>query len=344
MKTPGATGCGMAHQHAKGYLALPDAAKIVAYCDIVPENAAAYRDEYGDGAEPIYADFEQMLARENLDMVSISTWPHLHAPMVIACAEARVKAIHCEKPMAPTWGEAKRMAAACEASGTQLTFDHQRRFGQPFRKAKEILKSGEIGELVRVEASCGNLFDWGTHWFDMSFYYNDDTPAEWVLGQMEPRGAKLLFGAPLETQGISHWKFTNGVHGLLVTGFEAGWNVQNRLVGTDGVIELDPKGGPTLRVMGKSQAGWREVPVTESLHGPGFIERAIADALDALKTGREPELSARRALQSSEVMFATYESSRRQGRVTLPLDIEDSPLQAWLDAHGVNLGARSAPS
>ena len=54
-------------------------------------------------------DYHEMLARENLDIVSICTWPHLHAPMVIAAAEAGVRAIHCEKPMAPTWGEARRM-------------------------------------------------------------------------------------------------------------------------------------------------------------------------------------------------------------------------------------------
>jgi len=51
---------------------------------------------------------------------------------------AGVKAIHCEKPMAPTWGESLKMAAACDKAGIQLTFGHQRRFLDAFRKAKEL--------------------------------------------------------------------------------------------------------------------------------------------------------------------------------------------------------------
>jgi hypothetical protein len=51
-----------------------------------------------------------------------------------------------------------------------------------------------------------------------------------------------------------------------------------------------------------------------------------------LKTGREPELAGRRALQATELIFATYESSRKRGRVDLPLQIEDSPLLSMLQA------------
>jgi hypothetical protein len=63
---------------------------------------------------------------------------------------------------------------------------------------------------------------------------------------------------------------------------------------------------------------------------PENVVRAVLDLIDALKTGREPALSARRALQATEVMFATYESSRRRARVDLPLEIEDSPLDAMI--------------
>jgi UDP-N-acetylglucosamine 3-dehydrogenase len=178
-KTPGATGAGMAHEHAQGYKASPDAA-IVALADINLDNARAFQDEHG--GERIYRDYQEMLAQEALDIVSISTWPHLHAEMVIAAAEAGVRAIHCEKPMAPTWGEAQRMVQVCEEHGAQLTFNHQRRFDSEYRKAKELLKVGRIGNLQRMEGGCPDLFDWGTHWFDMLFFYNDETPAEWVIG------------------------------------------------------------------------------------------------------------------------------------------------------------------
>ena len=327
LRQEGATGFGMSHAHARGYAASPDA-EIVALADIRLENARLFQAEHG--GERIYEDYAEMLAKERLDIVSVTVWPHLHAEMVIAAAKAGVKAIHCEKPMAPTFGEARRMVQACAASGTQLTFNHQRRFGAPFRKAKELLASGAIGDLIRLEAQCSNLHDWGTHWFDMLFYYNDEEPAEWVIGQIDPRGGSKIFGVPVEGQGISYFKYRNGVYGHLVTGYESGWEAQNRLVGTAGVIEVGPSREIPLRIWGQGQSGWQEVPLEGGLHGQDYVKLAILDLIDALKTGREPELSGRRALQATELIFATYESSRRRGRVDLPLDIEDSPLLAML--------------
>ena len=72
-----------------------------------------------------------------------------------------MRAIHCEKPMAPTWGEAKAMHKAAAQKGIQLTFNHQRRFLQPFREARRLAREGAIGRLVRLEGACDNLIDWG---------------------------------------------------------------------------------------------------------------------------------------------------------------------------------------
>jgi len=327
--TEGASGYGMARSHALGYEASPDA-EIVALADINLDNARAFQVDHGGDA--LYADYREMLAKENLDMVSITTWPNLHAEMVIAAAEAGVRAIHCEKPMAPTFGEAKLMVEACERRGAQLTFDHQRRFGPTFRKAKALLTEGAIGDLVRVEAHCANMFDWGTHWFDMMFFYNDEMPAQWVLGQIEARGGQPIFGVPIEGQGISYFCWENGVYGLLVTGQKSSLEASNRLVGTQGVIEVGHSPEEPLRLWNAASGGWQVVEAEGGLHGSDFFRLAILDTIDALETGREPELSARRALRATELIFATYESSRRRGRVDLPLEIEDSPFLSMLES------------
>jgi predicted dehydrogenase len=320
----------MSHLHAQGYNSTPDA-QLVALADVVDENARAFAEQHCTEAA-IYSDYHQMLANEALDIVSIGTWPHLHTEMVLAAANAGVKAIHCEKPMATTYGDSLRMVQECDRLGVQLTFNHQRRFNEPFIKAKELLDSGAIGKLERLEASCGNLYDWGTHWFDMMFYYNDEAPAEWVIGQIDLRNGPTFFGVDLEGQGISNIKFSNGVHGLLMSGANTGWGASNRLTGTDGVIEVGPPGGGAdfqhMRIMGKGRDGWEWVPTSESIHGPNAIAAGVRDVVDALKNSREPQLSGHRALRATELIFATYESSRRRGRVDLPLDIEDSPLAA----------------
>lgn len=328
-KTPQRPWGGQAQRHVEAMKG--PAAQLAAMSDVALENAQAFQAEHG--GERIYTDYREMLQKESLDFVSICTWPGLHAEMVIACAQAGVRAIHCEKPMALTFGDARRMVEECESHGAQLTFNHQRRFGEPFQRAREMLRAGEIGELQRVEGMCDNLFDWGTHWFDMFFFYNGEAPAQWVLGQIEWRGAGTVFGAPIEKQGLSHIRFENGVHGLLVTGHQSGneWGARNRLVGTRGIIEVgvrepNSKGDSVpLRILGRGD-GWQNVPTSEGLDAGEAVTRGILDAIDALQNNREPELSGRRALRATEVIFATYESSRRRGRVEMPLQAEDSAL------------------
>jgi predicted dehydrogenase len=242
--------------------------------------------------------------------------------------------------MAPTWGEAKEMARVCRENDVQLTFNHQRRFASPFRRAKALLDDGAIGQLLRVEAFTSNLFDWGTHWFDMMFFYNDEQPVDWVLGQIDARGGRAIFGVMVEGQGLSVFRWNNGVLGLLLTGqgelyehpnLPSDAACANRLLGTEGTIEVGVAKGPQLRLRSPDTGGaWQTVEVGGQIHGHEHVVSAVLDLVDALKTGREPELSARKALQATELIFATYESSRRRARVSLPLDIEDSPYLAML--------------
>jgi predicted dehydrogenase len=321
----------IAHRHAGAYVQLPDT-EIVAVADISQKSLESFQNQYAIATS--YTSYQEMLAQENLDVVSVCTWPHHHSSMVVACAEAGVRAVHCEKPMATTYGDAKRMVEYCTSKGTQLSFNHQRRFGAPYRKAKELLKEGRIGNLLRLEARTSNLFDWGTHWFDMMFYYNDETPAEWLIGQVEPRDSREVYGAPVESQALAYWKWQNGVYGMMTTGFQAGPSAPNTLIGTEGRIEVGATGGPALRMWGKGQPDWEEVPVEAEPHSTILTGMAIQDVIDALKERREPELSAQRALQATQLIFATYESSRRRGRISLPLEIEDSPIQELINNVG----------
>ncbi|HEU5102589.1 MAG TPA: hypothetical protein VFU22_26375, partial [Roseiflexaceae bacterium] len=82
------------------------------------------------------------------------------------------------------------------------------------------------------------------------------------------------------------------------------------------------------------QSAWQavELPDREASDLEEPIQLGILDLIESLKAGREPELSGRKALQATELIFATYESSRRRGRVDLPLEIDDSPLMAMLGA------------
>ena len=326
-------GYAMAYDHAHAFQAL-DTCELVACADIVEENARAFAEAYG--IEDVYLDYHKMLAEAKLDVVSICTWMHLHEEMVLATCKAGVKAIHCEKPMAYTWGGAKRMAAAAREAGVQLTFNHQRRYGAPFVMAKKLLDDGAIGELVRLECECGNMYDSGTHFIDMFSLFNHETPAKWVIGQIDYRRESLVFGAHCENQQVVLTEYDNGVFGLIMTGVRGGGHPvgsTDKLIGTDGVVEIGVVDGPPIRYRRAGEKEWT-APDTggESIHGPGFIDRAIADAVACLLAGRKCQLDAENALIATEIIFGAYESSRRRGRVDFPLDIDDNPLVAMVES------------
>ena len=322
----GVIGCGgRGHAHAEGY-AEDERVEIAACADPSEEARTALAERFG--VESTWADYGEMLDRERLDLVSVCTWPHLHRPMIEAAAAAGARAIHAEKPMAPTWGDARALHAACEERGVLLTFCHQRRFGDGFATARDLLRDGAIGPLRRFEGVCANLFDWGTHWFDMMFFYNDETPARWVLGQIDVSEHREIFGVRLDTSGLSWVRFENEVEGLLTTGDAGHAGPANRLIGEEGVIEVQGGGGG-LRM--RRGGGWEEVERTSGVPAPRHTIASVRDLVDCLHSGEEPELSSRKALQATELIFATYESSRRRGRVDLPLEVEDSALLTMLD-------------
>ncbi|MGB9597085.1 MAG: Gfo/Idh/MocA family protein [Candidatus Poribacteria bacterium] len=326
----GIIGCGgRGRSHANGYSASKDV-KIVACADPKRENALELAKNHNIPESGVYADYKEMLEKEKPDIVSVCVWTGLHYPIIIDCVNAGVKAIHAEKPMAPTWGESKKIYQACVDKNVMITFCHQRRFGGPFVKAKQLASDGTIGQLHRVEGYCSNLFDWGTHWFDMFFFYNNDEPAEWVIGQINWEEDHKAFGIPLETDGLSYIKWKNNVYGLLVTGRATGGGCANRLIGTKGMIEVYVNNGPAIRVMSENSVGW-QIPSLDDVTKGDDTVLSVLDLIDCLKTGREPVLSGRKALQATELIFSTYESSRRRARIYLPLDIEDSPLLSMLE-------------
>ncbi|MBI3830029.1 MAG: Gfo/Idh/MocA family oxidoreductase [Planctomycetes bacterium] len=335
----GALGYGMAHMHAVAYQALKGEVQIVALADIVKENAESFAEMFGVPRSGVYTDYREMLAKEaKLDIVSIATWPHLHAPMAIACAEAHAGAVYCEKPMATSYGDAKRMHQISVLNGTKLHFNHQRRFGKPFRLARKMIDEGAIGKLERVEFTCGDIYDYGTHSIDLCNYLNGELGAKWVIAQIDYREEKLVFGAHCENQALVQWEYTNGVMGFTATGPGAKQiGAHNKAVGSEGVIEIGPhdpaaKDKSVLRWRTWGKKDWEYIDTQgESCHGPGYIERAIADFVACYKRGQSSELSSAHALRATEIIFAAYHSSRTHSRVDLPLAIEGHPLLGMIE-------------
>ena len=353
---PDQDGFAMAYRHAIGYQAL-DNCRLTACADIVRENAEAFAAEYG--IDNVYEDYEQMLAETEPDIVSVCVPPGTHADIVIGCAETDIpSAIHCEKPMATTWADCREMVDTCENRGIQLSFNHQKRFGGPFRAAKHLLDDGAIGELERLEFSTEHLYDTGTHLFDICSYMTDDADVEWVMGQVDYREENIWFGAHNENHGLATWEYEDGTCGLAVTGERSDFvGCYLRLRGSEGCIEIGASESPRHRI--RRESGWkafetngegihgptpsrlelltnaakRRLPLlsTSSTHSGSYTKRSIAEVVGALEEGRPCEISGQSALRATELIFASWESSRRRARVNLPLEVDDNPLESMVE-------------
>ncbi|MDQ3539197.1 MAG: gfo/Idh/MocA family oxidoreductase, partial [Chloroflexota bacterium] len=114
---------------------------------------------------------------------------------------------------------------------------------------------------------------------------------------------------------------------LLLTSMEEGWPLSTRIIGTEGIIEAALRTDP-LRVWGRGQSEWQTIELEGDRSLQGTVAAGVVDLVAALKEGREPELSSKKVLRATELIFATYESARQGGRIDLPLTVADSTILA----------------
>jgi len=101
------------------------------------------------GHPPTYADYEDLLENEELDIAVVCAENAQHGNVIEACAAAGVHAV-VEKPMAASLPEALRMARACQAAGTSLAINWPTTWAPDARKIKELVEAGEIGRVLEV--------------------------------------------------------------------------------------------------------------------------------------------------------------------------------------------------
>lgn len=180
--TMASIGCGgMGTNNLRAFLAQPDV-QVLAVCDVVTAS-----DEYGHwykqgwngawfGREPArkivdndyaqkapsgsykgcdaYVDFREIIARDDIDAVCITTPDHWHAiPAVMAAAAG--KDIYCEKPLCLTVAEGRAMVEAARRYNRVFQTGTQRRSSEPYRFICELIRNGRIGKFQRVLVAIG---------------------------------------------------------------------------------------------------------------------------------------------------------------------------------------------
>lgn len=322
-------GYSMGYRHARSYRKRSDC-RIVGCTENSTERASAFGDEFDLPNESQFTDVGAMLEAVRPDIVSICTPPSPRPELVEECARHdAVQAIHCEKPLATTFGESRGILETCTEHDVQLTVNLQYRCSDAAAEIKSVIDDGAIGDLQRVEVTRRDLLQTGLHNVDVANFVLDDDPVEWVLGQFDYPGEQRWYtDMHSEAQSVGMWEYESGVIGLCSTGAGEGavGGSGNRFVGTDGEIEFPL--GDHYEIRTDDGDGWRTVDVD----GNPVQDRAIEAVVAGLDRGETPPHRGETALAATEIVFAIWESARRRGRVELPLQIDDNPLASLVEA------------
>lgn len=143
----------IAAAHIKSYLKMPDV-DIVAGADLIPGKAETFFKNQGVENVHCYENHREMLEKEQLDAVSICTYNRTHAECAIDALNAGVHVL-LEKPMCVTLEEAVAICRAEKKNGKVLSIGFQPRFDPNMRKIKEIVQSGELGEIYYIQTGGG---------------------------------------------------------------------------------------------------------------------------------------------------------------------------------------------
>ena len=198
----GIIGCGgiANNKHLPSLKAL-NRVDIVAFCDLVEERARKAAAEYGTPDAKVYTDYKDLLKDGTIDVCYVLTPNRSHADISIDALHAG-KHVMCEKPMAKTAADARRMVEAAKETGKKLTIGYQHRQKPASKYVKSVIDRGDLGEIYYAKAFAsrrrgtpnwgvflneyeqggGPLIDIGTHSLDLTLYLMNNYKPRMVVG------------------------------------------------------------------------------------------------------------------------------------------------------------------
>lgn len=175
--------------HSAWIEATPDL-KLVAVCDIDPERTAAAQEAFPHIRT--YNDLAELWADEEVELVSIVTPHFTHCPIALEAFRAG-KHVVIEKAMCLNVEEATAMVEAGKRAGRMLAVHHNRRHDGNFRRIREIVYSGAIGDVFQLELTAGGYGPFRHGWYSEkgnsggAFYFWGPHAVDWVLDLIPER-------------------------------------------------------------------------------------------------------------------------------------------------------------
>ena len=325
-------------QHARAYM-LDPRAEVVAVADGDPENLALFQKRTG---VPGYADYREMLAQEEIDIAAPILPVSANAAVVIGCAEAGVKAILCEKPIASSLAEVDAMVAVCKERRISFGAGDLDVNLPVYQKAMAFIETGAFGAVKSVSVLGGpgtEMSGGGCQRFTLMRHFAGCAEVGWVVGWVS--------NDPLSDHdqgGAGYVRFANGVEGFIYGEKDArgrGYEVACE----GGVFRCDDNLAGLYCFVDGDGANWDKLEKVEGVlpEGPIYGEardyddegwkwpgdRNVASCkaiIDALERGEDPPGSGENGRIVLEMAIGLRES-HRQGCAPVRLPLTDRNLR-----------------
>lgn len=261
-----------------------DCSKVQAVADIDKKKATDIAAQYEANA---YNNYIEMVNNEELDAVVINLPHYLHCECTVYCAEHGLHVL-LEKPMAVCEEECKTMILAAEKNNIKLMIGHVQRYYAENIKAKEIIQSGELGEIAFIVENRN------------SRYFSEKRPRWFLQKQLSGGGAMMNFGAHSLDKIIwltdSEIKHINGKTGT----FEEKFDIEGH---AQAFIELE--NGVTAVI---SYSGYNCIPTNETkiCFSKGEMKLCTGKGLWISREGEYEEIKLQNDSKPFELQMNTF--------------------------------------
>jgi UDP-N-acetyl-2-amino-2-deoxyglucuronate dehydrogenase len=333
---------GISTQHIESINAV-DGAQLVAVASASAESARASGERWG---APWTTDLDELLARDDIDAVAITTPSGFHFPVALA-ALRQGKHVLVEKPVALTIPEVDQLIAEGRRQDRVVGAISQRRFEPAVVALKAAVDAGALGRIALIAGESINhrpqsYYDsaaWrGTRALDGGVLMNQTIHEIdllcWLGGTVRSVAAHIAtLGHEMEAEDTATVtiRFASGALGEIIatTCATPGIEQEVRVYGDAGHVRIVAEEPVEWNVPGRPRPSDEALrptivpnamsPATWGTDAVGHI-RQYLDFVDAIQTDRRPAVTAADARRAVEVINAAYESDRAGRAIALPPD------------------------
>ncbi|WP_199613669.1 Gfo/Idh/MocA family protein [Paenibacillus alkalitolerans] len=314
---------------------------VVGIYDIDRSKADKLASQFGIGR--VFGSLDELLAHPDVEVVDIAV-PAKFQPDTVERVAAAGKHVLCQKPLAESYEEAKRIVSSIEKAGVVGAVNQQMRWSPGIRASHTIAQRGWLGDITQTTVQVNVLTEWeqwpwitkidrleimyhSIHYLDSIRFLAGVAP-EYVYAD----GAKFPGQASTgETRTLIHMKFPGETRGLIhdnhnnIAG-QDDWYATFRLEGTEGVVTGTngalynyPTGREdTIRFFSRRiDPDYWFAPKLEGRWFPHAFMGTMGELLRAIEESREPENSVRDNLLTMQMVFACYRSMEQNRPVRL---------------------------